>query len=244
MAGVTEAERGILQVKSTLTALYKQNADLESRISEWASSLYSNRACGTNAHCRRQQKIAIYIRNNQKELALSHLRSKKGLQGLLSKRTLAFENLQAVLLKIEAADSDVAILSAYQSATSSLKSLLAHPSLQKEQVENTTDAMQDALADQREIEGVIKIAGDEISSLDLVEVEIQKELEEMQKEAKEERKQRLEERAVEQRYKEAVRAPAKPTPAKEAIVSQEAEQLKEDLGELSLDQQKQAMPAQ
>ena len=177
---------------------------------------------------RRQDKIASYIRSNQKDLALSHLRSKKGLTDLLSKRTLAFENLQAVLLKIEAAESDVAILSAYQSATSSLRSLLAHPSLQKEHVENTMDAMQDALADQKEIEDVIKIGGQQTSGLDIAMDEIEEELRQMQREAEEEKRKKAEDEGLKARQPDTeLDKPA----ANPAIVHREAEKLKEDLRE-------------
>ena len=135
---------------------------------------------------RRQERIAKYVRSNQKNLALSHLRSKKALEDVLSKRTLAYENIHSVLLKIESAESDMAVLSAYSSATASLKSLLSHPSLQRENVENTMDALQDALADQKEIEEIITEGGKAAVGQDLVEDEIQEELKAMEEEARKE----------------------------------------------------------
>ena len=185
---------------------------------------------------RRQDKIASYIRNNQKDLALSHLRSKKGLVDLLSKRTLAYENLHAVLLKIEAAESDVAILSAYQSATSSLKSLLAHPSLQKEHVENTIGALQDVLADQKEIEDIIKVGGEQVSGLDAADDDIQEELRQMQKEAEEEKRAKAEEEALKAKHRDAEAEKPAPAQAKEATVHREAEELREDLQEAEREQ--------
>jgi charged multivesicular body protein 7 len=139
------------------------------------------------SRCSRQAKIAKYLRSNQKDLALSHLRSKKALEDVLSKRTLAYENVHSVLLKIESAESDVAILSAYSSATATLKSLLSHPSLQRDNVENTMEALQDVLADQKEIEDVITEGGKQAAGLDDAEEEIQAELKELEAEARREK---------------------------------------------------------
>lgn len=153
---------------------------------------------------RRQNKIATYIRSNQKDLALSYLRSKKALLDLLSKRTLAYENLSAVLLRIEAAEGDVAIMSAYQSATSSLKTLLAHPSLQKDNVENTMDDLRETLADQKEIEEIVTSTGKEVSGVegDEVDEEIREELARMQQEANEEKRKKEDEEIVRRKQAE------------------------------------------
>lgn len=118
---------------------------------------------------------------------MSHLRSKKALEDVLSKRTLAYENVHSVLLKIESAESDMAVLSAYSSATASLKSLLSHPSLQRENVENTMDALQAALADQKEIEEIVAEGGKAASGQDLMEDEIQDELKALEEEARKEK---------------------------------------------------------
>ena len=163
-------------------ALQRQIDDLEKRIEE-SVHLYAKRELIliSTAYARRQTRITSYVRNNQKELALSHLRSKKALLDLLSKRTLAQENLSAVLIKIEAAETDISILSAYQSATITLKSLLAHPNLQRDNVENTLDSLQDVLADQKEIEDAMLERGQHVG-LDLAEEDIQEELRLLQEE--------------------------------------------------------------
>lgn len=137
---------------------------------------------------RRQDKITAYLKSNQKDLALSHLRSKKALLDLLSKRTLAQENISAILLKIESAESDAAVLNAYRSATTSLKALLANPVLQRENVENTMEDLQEALADQREVEEVITDGGKQAAQLDDYEDEIEQELAQLQREADERQK--------------------------------------------------------
>ena len=153
---------------------------------------------------RRQSKIAGYIRSNQKDLALSYLRSKKALLDLLSKRTLAYENLSAVLLRIEAAEGDVAIMGAYQSATSSLKTLLAHPSLQRDNVENTMDDLRETLADQKEIEEIVTSTEKEVSGIegDEVDEEIREELERLQEEADLEKRKKEDEEKVRRRQTE------------------------------------------
>ena len=164
------------------------------------------------ALCRRQSKIAGYIRSNQKDLALSYLRSKKALLDLLSKRTLAYENLSAVLLRIEAAEGDVAIMGAYQSATSSLKTLLAHPSLQRDNVENTMDDLRETLADQKEIEEIVASTGKELSGTegDEVDEEIREELERLQEEADLEKRKKEDEEEVRRRQaQEQTSQPAK-----------------------------------
>lgn len=105
----------------------------------------------------------------------------------MSKRTLAYENIQSILLKIESAESDMAVLSAYSSATASLKQLLSHPSLQRENVENTMDALQDALADQKEIEDIVAEGGKAAAGHEIMEDEIQDELKALEEEARKEK---------------------------------------------------------
>lgn len=98
------------------------------------------------------------------------------------------------------------------------------------------DAMQEALADQREIEEVIKLGGEQATGADPVEEEIQEELLQMQREAEEEKRKQEDERRMQA-------AQADPPVARVATVAAEAEQLKEDLGDLSLGK-KQALPAE
>ena len=118
---------------------------------------------------------------------------------MLSKRTLAQENISTVLLKIEAAETDVAIISAYQSATSSLKSLLADPRLQIDQVEDTMDQLQNAIADQKEIEDIITEGGNQVAGLGAIEDEIKEELRIMQEEADMEKARKREEEEIKKR---------------------------------------------
>lgn len=145
-------------------------------------------------------------------MALSHLRSKKALEDVLSKRTLAYENIQSILLKIESAESDLAVLSAYSSATASLKSLLNHPSLQRENVENTMDALQDALADQKEIEDIVAEGGKAAAGHDAMEDEIQDELKALEDEARREKEAEKAAHALREKHAQEAAASAKEAP--------------------------------
>lgn len=105
-----------------------------------------------DAH-RRNEKINALVRDKRIELAKSHLRSRKQLEELLAKRTNTLETMQTVLLRLETAAGDIQIMQAYESATTTMKALLAHPSLKN--ADQTLDAMADALADQKEVEDAI-----------------------------------------------------------------------------------------
>lgn len=47
------------------------------------------------------------MKNKQKEMAMSHLRSKKELENLLSKRFTSLETIQSTLLHVESAAGDI-----------------------------------------------------------------------------------------------------------------------------------------
>lgn len=88
---------------------------------------------------------------------------------------------------------------AYQSSTSTLKQLLAHPSLQRDHIDATMESMSDALADHAEIEQAISLGNEQAQRAagveDVDEAELDDELAELvrvETEAKE--LQRTEER--------------------------------------------------
>lgn len=58
---------------------------------------------------RRTQNASLALKNNRKEVALSHLRARKQLEDLLNKRLGALENLQSTLLSVERAAGDVEV---------------------------------------------------------------------------------------------------------------------------------------
>lgn len=74
----------------------------------------------------------------------------------------------------------------YESSTATLRSVLSHPSLQREKIEQTMDAMAEATADAREIDEAIRLGAD-VDGVEFIdEQELESELagliEEVQKE--------------------------------------------------------------
>lgn len=98
-------------------------------------------------------------------------------------------------------------MKAYETSTMTLKSLLAHPSLKRDKIEATMEAMAEAAADHAEIDEAIRLGGEGVAAAagtTIDEEELQTELQEMieAKEAEEkEKRKELQERA-EQRKKE------------------------------------------
>lgn len=133
---------------------------------------------------------------------MSSLRSKKNLEDILDKRLATLHQLQTVLTSIDTAQNDVEIMGAYETATKTLKGVLAHPSLDLAKVERTTEEMAEALASQEEIDQAIRVGGAVAVGAGGVVIdddELEKELEglvideqQKQKEREEAEKQRME----------------------------------------------------
>jgi charged multivesicular body protein 7 len=51
-------------------------------------------------------------------------------------------------------------MKSYESSTATLKTILSHPSLQRENIDKTMDALAEANADAREIDDAVRIGGD------------------------------------------------------------------------------------
>lgn len=69
------------------------------------------------------------------------------------------------------------IMKSYESSTATLRVILAHPSLQRNKIEETMDAMAEANADAKDVEEAIKIGGDiALGVEDGAEDELQEEL--------------------------------------------------------------------
>ncbi|EGN93262.1 hypothetical protein SERLA73DRAFT_97977 [Serpula lacrymans var. lacrymans S7.3] len=139
---VTTVDRGILELKSAVEHISAQIDDIQEKIS-LASS-----------------KISTALREKRKNVALSHLRSKKQLEDLLEKRLGSLDMLRSTMIRVEAAAGDIEIMKSYESSTATLREILAHPSLQRDNINETMDAMAAASADAREVEDVIKLGGD------------------------------------------------------------------------------------
>ena len=110
---------------------------------------------------------------------MSQLKKKKALEEVLEKRLGASEQLQKVIRSIDQAKSDVEvsailpqlmlfvllglmlcqIMETYQLSTSTLRSVLSHPTLDQEHITSTTDNLAEVLADQHEIDDAIRSGG-------------------------------------------------------------------------------------
>ncbi|KAI9446127.1 Snf7-domain-containing protein [Lactarius indigo] len=135
---ITAVDHGALELKSAV-------ANLTAQIDSITAKIDSHKA-----------KAAIALRQQHKPLALSYLRSRKQLEEVLTQRIGSLEILQSTLLRVEAAAEDIRIVKAYESSTATLRALLAHPSLQRDAVERTFDALADANADARELDDAVR----------------------------------------------------------------------------------------
>ncbi|KAH8995358.1 hypothetical protein EDB92DRAFT_198022 [Lactarius akahatsu] len=157
---ITAVDHGALELKSAV-------ANLTAQIDSITTTIDSHKAKAANA-----------IRQQHKSLALSYLRSRKQLEEVLTQRLGSLEILQSTLLRVEAAAEDIQgtalpfshcrrfvlltphrrlqIVKAYESSTATLRTLLAHPSLQRDAVERTFDALADANADARELDDAVR----------------------------------------------------------------------------------------
>ncbi|KAI0256988.1 Snf7-domain-containing protein [Lactifluus subvellereus] len=139
---VTPVDHGVLELKTAVANLSTQIDDITSKID----------SCKT--------KATAAIRQQQKSLALSYLRSRNQLEDLLTQRIGSLEILQSTLLRVEAAAEEIQIVRTYESSTTTLRALLAHPSLQRDAVERTFDALADANADARELDEAVRAGMD------------------------------------------------------------------------------------
>ncbi|KDQ09179.1 hypothetical protein BOTBODRAFT_117543 [Botryobasidium botryosum FD-172 SS1] len=184
-AEITEVDRGVLDMKTTSERLQEQIDEIQRKIED------------------RTSRVKEHLRKKQQELAMSYLRSKKQLEELLKKRLGSLETIQSVLLKIESAAGDIEIMKTYETSTKTLKSLLAHPTLQRDHIDKTMESMSDVFADHAEIEEAIRMGGEDARRAggveDADEDELQAELQMLVKEEKE--REEKEQREKEEREK-------------------------------------------
>ncbi|KIR34138.1 hypothetical protein I352_03373 [Cryptococcus deuterogattii MMRL2647] len=174
---ISEADRGAVSVLNALRRVEKQVVGIEEQISQ--------------SH----EKAKKYLASKQKNIALSYLRSKKHLEDLLAKRVASSEQLHAVIRSIDQAKGDVEILAAYETSTSTLTKVLAHPSLSLERIAATTDALSEAMANQEEIDQAVRIGGEVAMGGKRVEVdedELAKQLEALVEEEKQAEQEKTE----------------------------------------------------
>jgi charged multivesicular body protein 7 len=111
-----------------------------------------------------------------KPLAMAHLRTRKQLEDLLTKRLNSLGILESTLIRVDAAAGDVEvwpvihscanllimhlqIMKSYESSTATLRAILAHPSLQRDHIEETMEAMAEANSEAKDVDEAIRING-------------------------------------------------------------------------------------
>lgn len=110
---------------------------------------------------------------------------------MLAKRVATGEQLRSVVRALDGAKTDAEVVSAYEASTAALATALKDPRLQPDRIAATTDALADALADQREIDEAVRMGGALATGQnDVDEDELAKELAALVLEEKEEKEKR------------------------------------------------------
>ncbi|KAF8136775.1 Snf7-domain-containing protein [Boletus edulis] len=168
---VTAIDRGILELKTAVANLQDQVDRLHGKVDETT------------------KRVSAALRQQQKSIALAHLRFKKSLEEVLTKRLGTLQNLESTLMSVETAAGDIEIMKTYEKSTATLQAILSHPSLRREEIDETMDALAAANANAREVDEAIRIGGDiaaaETGVVD--DAELEDELNELVKEAEREK---------------------------------------------------------
>ncbi|THH10698.1 hypothetical protein EW145_g1134 [Phellinidium pouzarii] len=178
---LTGVDKGILELKIGVENMEMQVEEINKQISD------------------KTNKIGVCLRANRKEIAMTHLKSRKLYEDLLRKRLGSLEILQSTLIQVETAAQDVEIMKQYESSTATLRAILAHPSLQQEKIEETMDAMAEASAAQRELDETIRAGALPDDAID--EDALQAELADLVLESQQEEAEREELRALEDKHR-------------------------------------------
>ncbi|KAJ7271980.1 Snf7-domain-containing protein [Mycena haematopus] len=156
---ITSVDRGILELKDAVSHLQAQVTEFQRKMDEYT------------------EKASAALKQKHKPVALTYLRLRKQIEDVLSKRLGSLTTLEATLISVETAAGDIEIMKSYESSTATLRSILAHPSLQKESIEKTLDAMAEANIDAKEVEQSIRNGVDVSLGIDpFDEAELEEEL--------------------------------------------------------------------
>ncbi|KAF8136755.1 Snf7-domain-containing protein [Boletus edulis] len=168
---VTAIDRGILELKTAVANLQDQVDRLHGKVDETT------------------KRVSAALRQQQKSIALAHLRFKKSLEEVLTKRLGTLQNLESTLMSVETAAGDIEIMRTYEKSTATLQAILSHPSLRREEIDETMDALAAANANAREVNEAIRIGGDTAAAETGVvdDAELEDELNELVKEAEREK---------------------------------------------------------
>ncbi|KAK4701158.1 hypothetical protein P7C70_g5078, partial [Phenoliferia sp. Uapishka_3] len=181
-APISEADRGILTLQTTLTNLESYILSIESRIAE------------------QQALVLQYHAKKQMTLVKSHIINRKRLESLLNERAASRDKVQEVLMGIEKAVGSEETIAALSLGTTTLRTLISSSTLSLEHIEATTTALSDVLADANDIEEAINAGGVLLPSEQ--EDDLEKELAEMVEAAGAEERQKKDMEELEKRIKE------------------------------------------
>ncbi|KAG0262768.1 hypothetical protein DFQ27_002134 [Actinomortierella ambigua] len=144
-------DRGTIELREMGRKLQSQVHDLEHRVQELTIRAKSCLA--------RQQKAQ----------AMTTLRSRKILKSVLEKRCNSLETVNAILFRIQTAQSDMEILQTLEKGSQTLNGVLAQKNeagvqiLSVDNIENTMDQLADILADQEEIDEAVRNANEQVA---------------------------------------------------------------------------------
>jgi charged multivesicular body protein 7 len=209
---VSTVDRGILELKTAIMNMHAQIESLHSKMDEWVHLIVVEVA---SDQVRYTRKASEAIRLKRKAIALNYLRSRKLLEDLNNKRLTSLTTLESTLISVEAAAGDIEvwyrlvkdkcywhiyqqIMRMYESSTATLRAILAHPSLKRESIDETLDALAEANADAKEIDDAVRIGADvALNTNEVDDEELETELNKLIEEAT------LEHRTVEERLADA-----------------------------------------
>ena len=210
---VEEVDKGITQMKVTIAHLKKQEEVLERAIAS------------------RTEQAKKSVLQGRRQHAMGLLKRKKILEGVLEKRAQSLYTLTDILDSIHSAKTTKQVLDAYSIGAESLQSYNKEHGLTVEKVESVMDNLDDALANQREVDDALMAVGGELSLADAMEDDtLLEELEELEKEEKEKEKQKQHEQEMEKERESAKeRAKEKETEEDKEIETSKADASADDL---------------
>ena len=117
-------------------------------------------------------------------------------------------------------------MKSYESSTATLRAILAHPSLQREKIDDTMDAMASAHADAKEIDDAIRM-GATIAQVDtgIDDAELEDELIQLAREAEEEQAAEKERKEVEHKEKSSNQELVAPVSSSDSSNTKEQERI-------------------
>ncbi|KAL6077061.1 Charged multivesicular body protein 7 [Balamuthia mandrillaris] len=161
---ITQADKGIVQLKLAMAAIEQQEASLSKEIE------------GCVKQALQLNKNAT-PHNLGKSKALAQLRRKKRLQSLLEKRMGTYETLRQMLETIQQVQTDKEILEQYKEGVATIKAIREKEGLTAEAVDDVMEDLAEVFADQREVDEAFTQGNDQLTLVD--EDELEKELAEL-----------------------------------------------------------------